>query len=214
MKQRICAIALGVSTLCAPAMFGQRWEMGVGAGGSIYQDKTLTNGSASASAGFESGLSVHAWVGQNMKSHLGGEIRYTYEKNDLKLTSGGTKASFSGASHSIFYDFLFYGNGLKSKIRPYVLAGAGVKIYQGTGKETVTQPLSNVALLTKTTGTEALVAVGGGVKFSVGGRGTFRLEFADYLTPFPKKVITPLSGTKGDGWISNFVPMVGIAYTF
>jgi hypothetical protein len=41
-----------------------------------------------------------------------------------------------------------------------------------------------------------------------------RTEFRDYVTPFPKKVITPATGAKVSGWLHDIVPMVGIGFSF
>jgi hypothetical protein len=35
----------------------------------------------------------------------------------------------------------------------------------------------------------------------------------DYLTPFPKEVITPNPPSKVSGWIHDIVPMFGLSYT-
>ena len=51
-----------------------------------------------------------------------------------------------------------------SGIRPYVAIGGGMKHYRGTGEEQPFQPLSNIAILTKTNDTKGMVSVGGGVK--------------------------------------------------
>ena len=57
------------------------------------------------------------------------------------------------------------------------------------------------------------MSVGGGVKFQLSPHVQLRLDVHDYMTPFPKNVITPNSGAKVGGWLMDFVPMVGISYT-
>jgi hypothetical protein len=200
--------------LSTPGAFAQRVEVGAAVGGGFYQSKTVTSGSARADAGFENGLAGSAWIGQNVSQRIGGEIRYLYQRDNLKLSSGGASATFDGQSHAIHYDLLFHATSRRSRVRPFVLAGGGVKIYQGTGKEVVFQPLSNLALLTKTNDTKGLVTVGGGIKLAVTGRLQLRVDLQDYLTPFPTKVITPNQGAKVSGWISDFVALFGLAYTF
>ena len=87
-------------------------------------------------------------------------------------------------------------------------------MFTGTGKEQEFQPLSNVALLTKTSEVKPLVSVGGGVKFSLSPAVQLRLEAHDFLTPFPKSVIAPAPGSTIGGWLQDFVVMAGLSFTF
>jgi hypothetical protein len=103
---------------------------------------------------------------------------------------------------------------LEAKSRPYLAVGGGMKYYRGTGAEQVYQPLGNIALLTQTHDMRPLLSVGGGVKWRVGQNVYLRLDVRDYITPFPKKVITPVGNVKADGWIHNITPMIGFTFTF
>ena len=94
-----------------------------------------------------------------------------------------------------------------------VAVGAGVKLYQGTGAQVAYQPLSNIALLTQQQDLAPLVSAGGGVKFQLSPHLQIRMDVHDYLTPFPKNVITPNMGGKVGGWLQDIVPMIGISYT-
>src|SRR3989442_1029229 len=87
----------------------------------------------------------------------------------------------------------------------FALAGGGIKFYRGTGTEVPFQPLSTVALLTKTTEVQGLLSVGAGVKVALTHRMLFRVDVHDYLTPFPKKIITPALNSKASGWFNNIV---------
>jgi len=99
-------------------------------------------------------------------------------------------------------------------VRPFLAAGAGVKVYRGTGAEPAFQPLSNLVVLTHTTEAQALISVGGGVKFSVSKRALFRLDFRDYLTPLPSDLLATPRGSKVSGWMNDFVFLVGISTVF
>ncbi len=70
-------------------------------------------------------------------------------------------------SHAIHYDLLVYGGSGKSRVRPFVSFGGGVKYYRGTGPERAFQPLSNLVLLTQTSEWKGMITVGGGVKYAV-----------------------------------------------
>lgn len=196
-----------------PAL-AQKYEFNIAGGGSFYQSKTVTNPKGAANAGFSSGYAVSAAIGQNMYKHVGGEFRYTYLQNDLKLTGGGLSAAFGAQAHALHYDLLVHSTATGSKVRPYLAAGGGIKIYRGTGTEVVNQPLGNIALLTKTQDLQGLISVGGGVKFALSEKLMFRIDVHDYITPFPKKVITPNVNSSVSGWLNNIVPTAGIVFTF
>jgi hypothetical protein len=198
----------------APLVMAQKWEFGGGVGGGFYTSQDITGSAGSASAKLGMGLSGGAWLTNNGNGHWGGEVRYDYQRSPLQLNGNGQSASFDAVSHAFHYDVLWYTNSNGNRIRPFVAAGAGIKMYQGTGKEVTFQPLSNIAILSKEQDLTPVVSAGAGVKIQIASRVSLRLELHDYLTPFPKKTIVPNTGEKaGWGWLNDFVPMVGISYT-
>jgi hypothetical protein len=199
--------------LVMPSAFAQKWEIGGGAGGGFYTSQDLTAPSGSASAKIQTNVAGSAWLDNNGPGRWGGELRYDYQMGDLALNSGSTQAAFAAHTQAVHYDILYHFAPRGSKIRPFVSAGAGIKIYQGTGSQVVYQPLSNVALLTQAQDLTPLASAGGGVKMQLASHLQLRIEVHDYLTPFPKQVITPNQGTKGGGWLQDFVPSVGLSYT-
>ena len=201
-------------TCVAPAAFAQRWEVGAAGGGSFYTSQTITNPAGNASAGLAPGFALSAWLANNINNLIGGELRYDYGRSDLKLSSNGTNVNFGGQTNAIHYDFLLHFAPSESHVRPFIDGGGGVKFYSGTGTEQTYQPLSNIALLTKTSQLEPLISVGGGVKFSFTRATTLRLEAHDYLSPFPKNVIAPAEGSKVGGWLSDFVLDAGLSFAF
>ncbi|MEO7142779.1 MAG: outer membrane beta-barrel protein [Bryobacteraceae bacterium] len=215
MRAARCAL-LTCSMLLAmtPAAFGQKWEFGAGAGGGFYTSETVTSPAGNADAKFAMGLAGSAWLVNNSGRLLSGELRYDFQQGDMKLTSGGASASFGAQSHAIHYDFVLNAMPAGSRIRPFVAAGGGVKIYRGTGTEVEFQPLGNIALLTKTHELKPLVSVGGGVKFRISNAISLRVEVHDYLTPFPQQVIAPALNAKVGGWLQDIVPMIGLSFVF
>lgn len=202
------------AVLAVTPAFAQKFEFGVAGGGSFYNSRQITNGSNSADAGFANGWAASVNIGNNMYSHVGGEIRYTYLNNDAQLSGNGGKATFGAVAHAIHYDLLFHATDVNSNVRPYVAVGGGVKWFSGTGNEVAVQPLSNIALLTKTTEVKGLLSVGGGIKFRLTNRVLLRLDVHDYITPFPKKVITPAPGSSSpSGLFNNIVATAGITLT-
>jgi len=199
----------------APAAFAQKWEVGVGAGGSFLTSETITNPAGDANAGRDPGLAVSAWLDNNIGSGLfGGEFRYDHENGDLKLSSGGTTVKFGSQSNAIHYDVVVNFASSESAVRPFIEGGAGVKWYTGTGGEQVSQPLSNIAVFSDVKDLRALVSVGAGLKFNIAKSVLLRLEVHDYLTPFPNTLIAPVPGSSVGGWVNDIVVQAGLGFAF
>jgi len=203
----VCAVA------AAPAAMAQKWEFGGGAGGGFYTSQDVSAPGGSAAAKIQSNIAGGLWLANNGGGHWGGEARYDYQRGDLQVSSGGAQASFGAETHALHYDLLWHAAPSGSRIRPFIAAGGGVKVYRGTGPEVLYQPLSNFALLTKARDMTGLVSAGVGLKVQLSSRVQLRFDFHDYLTPFPAKVITPNVGAKVGGWLQDFVPMVGLVFT-
>ena len=205
--------------LSAVAAFGSvaqaqtSYEIGALALATAYRDAGVKSGPSIGSIGFQPGFSGGAFIGQTMSHRLGGELRYIYAQNDLKLSSGGAETAFAGRSHVIHYDLLVYATGRHAHVRPYVAGGGGVKFYQGTGVEQAFQPLSNLAILTKTNEALPTVDFGGGIRFQASRRTSFRVEFRDYITKVPK-VFAAAPGAKISGLLHQWMPAFGISWTF
>lgn len=206
---------LVVASVGLGACLAQQYEIGGAAGGGFARGGSVTAAAGTATAGFQSGPAFGFVLGHRMYRLMSGEVRYGFLKHDLKLESGGQSPTFGAQAHAVHYDILFHpGEFGKGDVQPFVAAGGGMKVYRGTGKEAAYQPLSNFAYLTKTQDVRPMLSVGGGVKVKLGPRMWLRTEFRDYVTPFPKKVITPARGAKISGWVHDIVPMVGISFVF
>jgi hypothetical protein len=212
---RKVTIGFTLALLFAGIGAAQEWEVGGMASYGFYHNVDATNPLGSAVTGFSPGAAFGAVVGHNASSIFGGEFRYTYEMSDLKISSSGTNASFSGMAHILGYDLIVHPRFKHgSKVQPFLAVGGGMKLYRGTGSEQSFQPLESFALLTKTQQVEPMISFGGGFKMMLSQRVLLRAEVRDYITPFPKNVIAPLPPTKIGGWLNDFVPMVGISYIF
>ncbi len=190
---------LSVALFALPGCFAGEFELGVAGGGHLLRGATVTAPAGTAKAG------------QRLYRTVTGEVRYTYLQGALKLSSGGAETDFGGDTHAIHYDFLIHPYKSEAKIQPFAAAGAGVKVFRGAGKESAYQPLSQFAYLTKTTEWKPLVSVGGGIRATLSPKMSVRVDFRDYMTPFPKNVIAPGRGATIKGWLHDFVPMVGIS---
>jgi hypothetical protein len=207
---------IGISVLLglAPAAMAQKWEFGGAVGGSFYGSQDVTNGSSSAAASFEKNIAGSIFLDNSSGKHWGGEVRYDYERGDMRLSQGAIATTYGAESHAMHYDFLWHATAPGSSIRPFVAFGGGLKFYRGTGADQVAPPLMQYALLTRAVDYQPMVSVGAGVKFNLSKKLQFRLEVHDYMTPFPNKVIAPNTGSKTGGWMQNIVPSVGIAALF
>jgi hypothetical protein len=203
-----------VSMAAMPQAWAQKWEVGGGVGGGFFPSVDVTNGSRSASAKIQTNLIGSAWLSNNGLGKWGGELRYDYQVGDLQLSQGGTQASFAARSQSVHYDILWHFTSTEATVRPFVAVGGGVRFYNGTGNEVVFQPLSNFALLTKDQDLTALASVGAGIKVKIAPRLQLRVELHDYITPFPKQVITPNVGSKVGAILQDIVPSAGLGYLF
>jgi len=207
----LIALMLGA---CLPACWAQKWEFGVLGGGGFYNSASVKSPAGEGNVGFKNSVAAGAFLGSNMYKFIGGELRYEYLPGDLKVSSGGTEATFNGEAHAIHYDFLFHFAPTETKIRPFVAGGAGVKVYRGTSPATVTQPLQGLALLTNTHETKGLGSVAVGLKAQASRRFGLRFEVRDLITPFPRQVIAEAPGAKNSGLLHDIVVMGGIAITF
>lgn len=196
----------------AAAAFAQQWEVGGAVGGSFLPGVTASGPAGSATAGFNTGFTGGVFVGQNLYRHLSGEIRYNFMQSDLKLSSGGTTATFSGNTHAIYYDLRIHTSRREGRAELYAAVGGGMKIFRGTGTEAAYQPLSQFAYFTKTQAVKPMLSAGAGVKFRLTPHMSLRTEFRDFFTPFPKELITPAPGVKVGRFLHDFTPMIGISY--
>ena len=204
-------VCLAVSA--APVALAQKWELGGGAGGGFYTSNNADRTTESASAKFKTGMAASAWLTNNTNARWGGEIRYSFQSGQAQLKQGSTTAAFDAQTHAMNYDFQWHATDVDSSTRPYIAFGGGVKVYRGTGTEQVTQPLSRFALLTKTQEVKGMASIGVGLKTKLGEHWQLRLDVHDYITPFPKDVMTPNLGTTLGGMVHDFGPMVGISWT-
>jgi hypothetical protein len=210
---KLAGMLVVCAATAAPVAMAQKWEFGGGVGGGFYTSQDVSAPGGSASAKVQSNVAAGFWLANNGGSRWGGEARYDYQRGDLQVSSGGTQATFGAETHALHYDVIWHGAPPGSKVRPFIAAGGGIKVYRGTGAEVVFQPLSNFALLTKARDMTGLVSLGAGFKVQMSPHVQLRFDFHDYLTPFPKHVIVPNTGARVGGWLQDFVPMVGLSFT-
>ena len=208
---------LGLSILllaaAAATLSAQQWEVGGIGGGGFLSNVAVTAPAGSATAGFQPGAAFGAFFGNNLYAHVGGELRYAYLQNNLQLKSGGSSVSFSGVAHVVHYDLILH-TSRKHSVQFFAAIGGGMKVFRGTGVEAAYQPLSQYGYFTKTQALKPMASLGGGMKYFIRRNVCLRTEFRDYITAFPKEIITPAPGAKFGTILHDFVPMLGLSYEF
>ena len=205
-------LAVTISSVCQ----AQPWELGAIGGYGCYHDSSITNGLGSAQAGIPARAAFGVTLTENMYNYVGGEIRYLFRLGGPELKSSGIEANLDGHTNLVTYDFLFYTSSKESSIRPYIAAGAGIKVYTGLGPRflDLNQPLANLALLRPVNQVEPAISVGGGMKFRMPKRTQLRVDFRAYMTPLPDQLFRPIGPAVIRGWLYDFVPLGGISYVF
>lgn len=203
----VLACGFGAAAACA-----QQWEVGALGGYGFAPDLTIKNLAATANAGFQSGLAVGVFGGNDTYTYWSGEARYLYRTSDLTLSSGSTSVNFEAHTHIANADFLAHFRPRESHIRPFFAFGAGVKVIEGTGVERAAQPLGRFAALTRTRETLPVGDVGFGVKISLRRSVGLRFEVRDYIGPKPSKVIAAAPGASIRGVPNDIIGSVGLSY--
>jgi hypothetical protein len=210
---RTIAKSILVMAATAAGCLAQQWEFGGSGGAGFLNSVSVATPLAAATAGFQTGASFGAYFGQNLYPHFSGELHYGFFESNLQLASGGSSVSFSGLSHVLHYDLVVHTN-RPSRTQFFAAVGGGMKIFDGTGREEAYQPLSQFGYFTQTHSIQPMADFGGGIRYTLTPHLSLRVEFRDYLTPFPTAVLTPAPGAKFGSILNDIVPMVGISYTY
>ena len=203
-----------ISILCVSGGFAQQFDVGGLIGYGVYRDVRINSAGGTATAGISNRFAAGAVVGEDLYSHISGEVRYVFQDGDPFLSTGGVRANIQGQSHTVHYDALFHIYDRDRRFRPFVALGAGGKYYRTSGPEPVPQPYPQIASLVKTNQWQYLVDVGFGVKYRLRNHVMLRGDFRDYITPFPKKLFAPKGSLTDRGLCQQFTPTFGVGYWF
>lgn len=208
--------------LCAAGMFAatatlasaQQWEVGAIVGYGYSPSLTVKNATSSASTGMKTGVTVGVYGSEDLYRYFSGEANYLYRAGDLKLEGSGKSVSFGAHTHIITGDFLGHFRPRGARIRPYISVGGGIEVMQGTGQESATQPLGNLAALTATREVLPVGEVGAGVKIQLSPRLRLRVQVRDYISQSPNDVIAPAPGATLSGLRHDVIGMGALAVTW
>jgi hypothetical protein len=212
-KIAIEVLLLAAAAVCAQA---QQWEFGGLGGGSFLNEVSVSAPSpaGSGNAGFATGGVVGAFLGQNISTHIAGEIRYEFFRTDLQLKGGGNSATWPGQAHAFHYDLLWHTHSADSSVQFFAAVGGGMKLFRGTGTEAAVLPMMQYGYFTKTHAVKPMGDFGGGVRFAVSKRVFLRVEIRDFITAFPTAVLTPPANVKYGSILNDIVPMADLSYVF
>ena len=209
--RRIAVTTLFLAVLAA-SCFAQQWEFGGAGGAGFLNNVNVSSPAGSATAGFESGGAFGGFVGENLYPHWSGELRYMYLQGDVHIQSNGANATFKGNAQVLHYDMLYHTNRKGSKMQAFVAVGGGMKIFRGTGAPEAYQPNYQFGYMTNTQQLKPMADAGAGVRFELRPRLFMRMEFRDYITPFPSQIIAPAPGAKYGKVLNDIVPMASLSY--
>ena len=198
--------------LAPTAAFAQKWEFGADGGVGFLNNVAVTSPSGNATAGFAPGFTAGAFLGENLYTHFSGEIRYEYMQSDLRLSSGGQTAQFSGASHAIHYDIVYHTSRGESPVQFFGAVGGGMKAFVGTGTEGAYQPLSQYGYFTKTQTAKMMLSASVGFTCRLSSKLSLRGEVRGFTSGFPTSVLTPPQGVKYGSLLNEVVPMLSLVY--
>ena len=203
-----------VKAFLACTCHAQQWEIGAGGGYGIYRNASIYAPAGQAAAGFRNRFVLTAVFGEDLYRRIAGEVRYTYQDGDPFIEAGSVRANVQGQSHAFHYDVLVHTRGRDAILRPYLALGAGAKLYRVTGPANPNQALGAIGRLASQDEIKPLVTAGGGVRFRLRQNLVVRLDFRDYVTPFPKNVIQPAPLGTARGIFHQFTPMLGVGMLF
>lgn len=210
MRLTLVALVLaGTSFGC----FAQNWEIGGGAGYGWPLDSSVTGGTSPVHSGYAPRPAFSVVLAENMYNYIGGEFQYLFQPGGTQLRSNGIVENASGYSNILVYNLTVHMRPREAKFRPFVAAGAGVRIYTNSARF-LPQPLAGAALLTEGTQVEPAISFDGGVKYMLPRHVQLRLDLRAYTTPTPNDLIRPVGSSTIRGWIFELMPMAGIAYVF
>lgn len=205
---------LCLSILAAGGVFAQHLELGAIGGFGFTNDLTVTSPSGSASAGLAKGGAFGAFFEEDTYKYIGGEVQYLYRYSDLRLSSGGTNVDFAAHTNIVDGGIVIHFRPREAHIRPFIAAGGGVMVLEGTGAESAFQKLGNFAALTATRQTLPIVDVGAGIKVNLQRHVRLRFEVRDYISGTPNKVIAPAPGASISGWLNDILASASVSYVF
>jgi len=200
-----------IALLCASA-FAQQYDLSGLIGYGAYRDHSISSPTGTLTVGMRNTYAAGGLFGQDLYSHISGEVRYLYQNGDPFVSSGSVRGYLPGHSQTFSYDGLFHVYDRDRRFRPFAAVGVGGKVYQISGSAPFPPSPPQLAQFTKVNDWQYVFDVGAGFKYRLSGHVMLRGDFRDYISPFPKKLYAPAGN--GSGWLQQFTPTLGLGYWF
>jgi opacity protein-like surface antigen len=210
---RAAAMSAVAAALVSTA-FAQQYELGANIGYGFYRNGSIYSSAGTAQAGIRNRFAAGILAGDDFSRYVSAEFRYLYHDGHPFLTTPGVKSDIQGQSQALTMELLFHFKNRRSRLRPFVMGGAGAKGYVIAGPEPFPQPVPQIASLTDNDVWKVAFTVGGGVKYRLLPHVLVRGEFLDYLTTFPRQQIVPAPHNTARGIFEQFTPLFGVSYSF
>jgi hypothetical protein len=207
----VSALGFLFAALPLAAQDSQNWSVTAFGGFGLYHPVSLTAPFGSASAAPGSRIVLGAFLGRRLTDRFTVEAGWTYQDGDFQIMSGPAKTAFDADADAFHAGLLYYLRSSASRLRPYLVASAGAKLFHGTETPSP-RPLEQFAVFHDGFVAEPLLTYGGGLEYSFNHRWAVRLDLRDYTTPFPTGSITPSPGVSVGGWMHDFVPTIGVVF--
>ena len=211
LNMRLLLLTLTMAASAAGCL-AQDWEFGGGVGYGWTLDTSVT-GAPNAQVGNAPRGAFTVVLAENPHDYIGGELQYLFRPGGTQLRSNGVAETALGYSNVVVYNLLVHMTPRESTFRPFVGAGAGIKVY--TNSDFLQpQPLADVAFLARGTQVEPAISLEGGAKYLLPHHIQLRLEMRVYTTPTPNDLVKPIYPSRTKGWIFDLTPMASVAYVF
>jgi hypothetical protein len=190
----------------------QHWEVGGAAAYGFYRDATVFSRAGTAAIGIRDRYGLSAVLTENRFKRVSGEIRYLYHDGDPFLQAGAQRVVVEGQSHTIHYDALVHIPWQWKGLQTFAALGGGAKVYRVSGPVDPRAPLQAFAAFRPGMDTQPVLSVGAGLRYPIREGIYLRVDFRDYVTPFPGGMATPATGGNIRGIMHQFTPMVGLNF--
>ncbi len=97
-----------ISILCVSGAFAQQFDVSGLIGYGAYRDVRINSTGGTATAGIRNRFAAGALIGEDLYSHISGEVRYLYQDGDPFISFAGVRGNIQGQSHTFAYDGLFH----------------------------------------------------------------------------------------------------------
>jgi hypothetical protein len=180
----------------------------------FYRNGSVTGAAGTQEAGITDRFVAGGVLCEDLFEHFSGEVRYLYGDGHPFLSMPGFRTDMDGRTHTLTYDALLHFRRRAQRLRPFLAAGIGGKGYEATGPASSPRSAPQIGGLVHATQWTVVGDFGAGVKYRLHKNAVVRVEFRDYITPLPDKLIVAQRNAITSGILHQLTPLVGLSYSF